>query len=63
MPGASQKTKERIIIDITYGSGFQKKAGKEMLVVMLKVFEQFFTEQHKENSVDIRHINHLDKKL
>lgn len=51
--GVNQKSSQVITIKITYGSGFQKTYGNEMLVTLLKTFNSYFSKSHKENSFSV----------
>lgn len=50
---ANQKSSQLITIKITYGSGFQKTYGSEMLMTLLKTFNSYFSKAHKDNSSSV----------
>jgi|TARA_Y100000310_G_C20488818_1_gene718126 hypothetical protein len=47
----NKNMKKNIIIDVTFGSNYQKKLGMKMLHIFLKVWKNHLKENHKENKI------------
>ena len=53
----------QIVIDIKFGSKFQERAWKTMLVNYLYTFRTMFLSRHKKNNIDIVFEHNIDLKF